>query len=521
MTVLNFAGLAKYLGADTFCGFESTQVKNSYEVEGQVGYPGGQVTYTVQDCELSFPEPVEISTDCQGEVMEIQGTVRVSGTKVVQGYITGDPELPVIPDSMTPAQVHLQADVAGLVVTKSNATKSLVLKSGQLSGTLTPRTMLDTETGVCSIPTSHSEFTDINFKDGTVRIRSGAKNFDLKVEEAQLYAVNGQFGAVENHLEGSIDVNGATVGIPLEGTEPALDPDYEPAYFRSTFDCNDGADYVTTDDECRFEKVLATNVSRLLVKTYGVVTKTIDLDSDCGFDNKLDQIWEFVDTSLLGPAFSGEQVTVDWAVDQCVIGGLQPKFIFEDCAGSQLFVNGTASVTGTKAVTGEIVMSSTPLHPRSRTGAHFEFTEISLNGFSALEQKADGDGYEPHIVFHNGSLTGMSHPVTGEAADNEGAYFVKTPVSGFEAVSISDAQITLRSGAKTFHLALEASNLNAFNGTYGSQSNSLMGDIWLNGNHYVIGDNGDAVELNPAFEQSEFDASYACKENLLEPVPSR
>ena len=342
----------------------------------------------------------------------------------------------------------------------------------------------------------------------------------MSVEAAQLYAVNGQYDGIENHLEGVIDVDGATVNIPLEGSQPELDPDYDAAYFRSTFDCEENGEYVASDDECRFEKELAKNAARLLVKTYGMVTKTIDLDTDCGFENKMNQIWEFVDTSLIGPAFSGDLVTVDWQVDQCVIGGPQPEFVFEDCAGSEVYVNGTAAVTGTKAVTGELAVSSTPLHPRSRQAASFEFTDIALNGFSSLEKKADSEDYEPHIVFHNGTLTGRSLPVTGEAADTGGAYFIKTPVSGFESVSISDAQVTIKSGAKTFHLALDASNLNAFNGTFGGQSNSLMGDIWLNGNHYVMGEGGEPMELNPDFDQEEFDATYACKENLLEVVPA-
>jgi hypothetical protein len=339
------------------------------------------------------------------------------------------------------------------------------------------------------------------------------------LEQAHLFAVNGQFEEFENYLDGSLMVDGELVNLPVEGEEPSLDPEYDAETFRLAFDCVENSTYVDTDEACHFEKTLAQGAARLLVKTYGVITKAVDADTDCGFDNKLDQIWEFVDTSLLGPAFTGEPVSVDWAVDQCVIGSSEPEVVAEDCSGNVISIDGTASITGTKSVTGQLNLSGTPLHPLSRRGAEFEFTRIDLNNFAALEQKAGATDVGPYIEFHSGTLTGFSHPVTGEAADSPGAYFIKTPVSGFESVAV-DAHVTLHNDGKIFHLILNGSDLDAFNGSYGFETNSLMGDIWVNGTRYRMGDEGEQMELNPDYNQDEFDATYVCKENLLEVVPA-
>jgi len=519
LAVRDFAGLVKLVAADTNCGFESPEVLNSFTYEGDIGYNEGTVTYTVNNCEIFVEEPLEVSADCNGEQTFVQGYVNVSGTKVVKGYLTGDAALPVVPDSMAPAVVQVEAQVNDFSVTQTNSEKHLTIKKGTLSGSLTPRTILDNETGACKVSTPHSIFRDVQLMDASTTITSSGSDFDVAIAQAEFFAVNGEFEGYENHFEGSMTIDGEPLEFPLEGDQPILDPEYDAQVFRAAFDCVENSEYVDTDEACRFEKTLAKGVARLLVKTYGVITKTVDADTDCGFDNKLDQIWEFVDTSLLGPAFTGEPVSVDWAVDQCVIGGNTREVVAQDCSGNVISIDGTASITGTKTVTGQLNLSGTPLHPLNRSSALFEFTRIDLNNFAALEQKAGEDDVGPHLVFHSGSLTGLSHPVTGEAADSPGAYFIKTPVSGFETVSV-DAHVTLHNAGKIFHLMVNGSDLNAFNGSYGYQTNSLAGDIWINSNRYRFPESAEQMALNPDYDQVEFDATYVCKENLLEVVPS-
>ena len=415
---------------------------------------------------------------------------------------------------MAPAVVQVEAQVTDFSVTQTNSEKYLVIEKGTISGSLTPRTIMDNETGACKVATPHSIFRDVKLMDANTTIVSSGSHFDVAISQADLFAVNGEFEGYENHFEGIMNVDGEDYTFPMVEGDEQLDPEYDAQVFRAAFDCVENSEYVDTDDACFFEKTLATGAARLLVKAYGVITKTIDADTECGFDNKLDQIWEFVDTSLLGPAFTGEPVSVDWAVDQCVIGSNEREVVAEDCSGNVISIDGTANVTGTKTVTGQLNLSGTPLHPLNRRSAKFEFSRIDLSNFAAVEQKAGDDDVGPHLVFHSGTLTGMSHPVTGEAEDNPGAYFIKTPVSGFEAVSV-DAQVTLHNDGKIFHLVLNASDLDAFNGSYGFNTNSLSGDLWVNGTRYRMSNDGAPMILNPEYDQDEFDATYVCKENLL------
>ena len=112
----NFATLVKYLSADTQCGFESPAVKANPEFLGPVGYDRGQVTYTVRNCRVDFPELTELYTNCMGTTLSVQGTATVSGTKVIRGYLTGDPDAPVVPTSSTPGVVTIEAVLSNFKV---------------------------------------------------------------------------------------------------------------------------------------------------------------------------------------------------------------------------------------------------------------------------------------------------------------------------------------------------------------------------------------------------------------------
>ena len=64
--------------------------------------------------EIFVEEPLGVSADCNGEQTLVQGFVNVSGTKVVDGCLTGNPDLPVVPDNVAPAIVQLEAQLTDL-----------------------------------------------------------------------------------------------------------------------------------------------------------------------------------------------------------------------------------------------------------------------------------------------------------------------------------------------------------------------------------------------------------------------
>jgi hypothetical protein len=67
--------------------------------------------------------------------------------------------------------------------------------------------------------------------------------------------------------------------------------------------------------------------------------------------------------------------------------------------------------------------------------------------------------------------------VTGEAEDAPGAFFVVIPVGGFEGVRLRGSDVTLHSGAATFPLRIDDTDLHAFTGAYLDDANWLYGTI--------------------------------------------
>ena len=124
----------------------------------------GTVTQSIaaaSPCEITLGLEHPISTDCSGAKLRVGGgRIRVSGSKTITGFITGDPVTPVVPNSAAPAvfdltvEVVTETPVKPFVVRNSNATSSLAMASGKLSGQkVTPQTALDSTTGACSIAT--------------------------------------------------------------------------------------------------------------------------------------------------------------------------------------------------------------------------------------------------------------------------------------------------------------------------------------------------------------------------------
>ena len=137
---------------------------------------------------------------------------------------------------------------------------------------------------------------------------------------------------------------------------------------------------------------LATGAARLLLKPTAS-SQTVDSDTECGFDNKLDQIWEFVDT-LARAGIHRRPGSVDWAVDHVSLAatrenrgrGLLCNLISIDGLPVSRYQDGN----GTTESLGDA------LHPLNRRSAEFKFTQIDLNSFAAVEQKAGADDVGPH-----------------------------------------------------------------------------------------------------------------------------
>jgi hypothetical protein len=516
LTVRTVGGILKALNADTRCGFASAPVLGRTATTGLVGYPGGQCVWTVNQCNIDLPEPTVLGVDCHGNETIASGLLSVSATKRVTGYVTGDPDSPCVPTSRDPVSFELDAFMQNWHVEASNSTKSLFVQSGRLSATVAPRLALDTTSGACSVATPNTRFEDVRWTQGDVQLRAGSMRLGGTIQTSALSAVNGHFEDRANFLAGSLTLDGEAFEIPQE--DSALDPEYDPWRFDQGYACIENMRVPASESECTFTAALAQNMARLVIKNFGMVVKGVDLDTQCGFASLTGLI-----PSSIGPAErDSDLVTATWDLAKCGMGSLDAAgaFLAKDCLGDTVTLLGKSEVTATKTATGALALGNPPIQPQDRRSARFDMENIRLTEFAAVQTTAAAPATRaPYLLIHSGTLSGVGLPVTGEAADTPGAFFIKTPVMGMEAVRLRDAQVTLVAGAKRFHGVINDSLLNAFSGSFGVQENSLEGTLTLNGTRVTLPLSDAQRALDPAYDQDDFDSRYVCKENLLETVP--
>jgi hypothetical protein len=518
LTVRDLGGLLVALNNDTSCGFSSASVVDHPVVSGELGEEG-TATWTVEGCTIDLgPEPVVLHTNCNDVTTEASGSVTVTARKVVTGHVTGDPATPVIPTRPDAASFYVEeASFTDFRVTKSNSDNSMRILQGSLSAVITPRLAADDTNAACSITTPNVEFEDIRLGPSRVEVFSGNKQFEVEVGSATLSATNGVVGEHVNRVEGTVEVWKHTEQVSLSGPSDGLDPDYDPATFEASYACTDGL-ALPVSYECPLEPKLVESVARLIVKDLALITKTVDLDTRCGFGNFMAQVSEFLDLSTVIDLVFGEPQTIAIPAEACSVGGdMFP--IFEDCLGTEYLLDGVATFTGTKTVTGELALDDTPLHPQDRRSAFIEIEQVVLSEVTPYELPPEADDFEPHLTLHDGRLAGSYFPVTGEAADAPGAYFIVIPVGEFRGVRLFDSDVTLHSGAMSFPMHVDDSDLYAFTGGFLDEVNWLYGTLTVDGTTWEIGAQSQPIALDPEYDQAQFDLSYECIENLEEVVP--
>jgi len=509
LTMQTLAGVVSAAVADTACGFDSAMVLDAPDLTGSLGERGGSVTYRLNDCPLDFPEPTVISTDCNGVDTWIQGSAVVSGTMLIEGIRSGDPQEPIVPTSEVPAAITVNATLTDLTVGTSGGDQSLTVSSGDLSGTLRPRMALDVVTGACSKQTPNAELSSVRWTDADLRLNNGSTTFDLEVSDSTLRAVNGRVGREENHLEGVMTVDGVEIMMVSLG----LDPSFDPVAFGDGYLCDADLIEPTVAGECDFSMTLAAGAARLLIKNFGWVVKATDGNPGCGFSS-IDGI---VPAGVSGD--EGDLVEAVWTIDACTIGSDEPFLIDVDCLGYATWLHGSFTVSAAKIVTGVLAIGYPPIQPQDRISARLEFFEVVFDEFAVVGYAEGSDDPAAHMVIHSATLSGVNEPVTAEAADTPGAYFVAVPIAKFENVRIVNADVTLHVDGKQFNLTIDGSDIDAFTGTYNGRSNDFDGTITVEGkDHHAPVDPRDP-RLDPEFDQRAFNESYACYDNLGALVP--
>jgi hypothetical protein len=502
------------LKADTRCGFESPAVLAAPILTGTVGQDGGAAKYVVENCRLVFPEKTEISRDCLGDVTSLQGGVVVSGSLTVRGILTGDPAQPVVPTSRDPAEIDVDAALEGIKVSSTNSTTEMQALSGKLSARMRPRMAKDAITGACSISTPVVQFSGVHLENAAVLVIANGSAFRLAIDSTDLQAQNGERDGVENALTGTAVVDGEVTSLPIPGEQPILNPDYDPTEFAAQYACTPQMVPVSSDEDCRFTDVLAEGAARLVIQSAGVLASLVNKNDSCGFEDMLGVLVN--PTEVVGDV--GETGSMTWEVEDCSVGSSGLAVASESCDGDVTYVQGEAIVDARRTVTGErekkfFLVDS--IIPRSRDAVTVYLDSVELADFVAFTDPAGPDGPLGKLTIHQGTLSAVVRPATGERADDPGVFDVPTPVAKLTEVRLENATATLESAGKLFTLQIPSATLAAVNGPYHDEANLVGGEITVNGDVVDV----PAGALDVSYTQSSFDASYACTENLAGPVP--
>ena len=162
---------------------------------------------------MTWTEPTLIDENCLGVQTWAIGSVTATGKS--NGYVTGDPMQPIVPDSWTPAEVQMELNLIMLYLT-TNVDRKFTIASGKVSGTIMPRTEMDGELGVCALKIPTVKFMDIQMEDMDAIIENEGVNLSAFISEGLLNAQSGKHENLENWLTGQLVIDDEAINLPLE-----------------------------------------------------------------------------------------------------------------------------------------------------------------------------------------------------------------------------------------------------------------------------------------------------------------
>jgi hypothetical protein len=508
LSVQLFGTVAKLIENDTHCGFGMSGL--SGVPMGSVGSKGSMVFTLPAPCTLTFAPGTVVDTDCSGKQTVLEGAVTVTGTKTVSGYLVGDPAEPVVPASSSPVEFRLTLTANELKLSQPGSPNSLQAHSGNLAGSLTPKTGLDTSKGVCSIgtPIAHVTLAHDSF---AVEVNNGSISVPITLSTSSLEAQIGSNGGQTNLLKGQVVASGQMLDVPSDGAAPVLDPSYDPATFAASFMCTTNLQMPTSEDECKLSRLLGEGAARLMIRDTAAAVQLIEDNGACGFQNQ-----DLLKKPISVQGGPGSNGSMAWAAS-CGMGpGMQGPWS-TDCNNVTTTLEGTTQVSATRVVNGVrdqickcilfICACVDTIHPTPSDAVKFT-AHATFSNFAA----GTSDG---RLIIHSGAVDAVVRPMQGQDTSN-GWFDIGTPVAAFDSVVFTSGtmstgdNVTLVAGPKTFTFAVSEAHLSAFNGAFKGDLNRLSGTITVDGVEVALG----MLPLQPNYAQAAFDQTYACTPHL-------
>lgn len=510
--------LAKLLESDTVCGFASPGVKATTITSGELGREGGSARFVVDTpCRIVLPPGTVVEEDCHGVKTYAEGTVRLTGTKTIHGWLSGHPDDPAVPDRPDAVEVRVAADFSDFRLSIDPGGHGIEVASGGLSGTVRPRLAIDTARGACALPTPVAQLEDVAWRDAALRITSEGKTFEVHAGSSSLLAVNGAIDGMENHLVGHVEIDGERVSIPTDPTRPVLDPEYDAARFAASYACTPNLRVPQHVSECSLRKTIGEGAARLLVQTLGVVTKMVNEDDDCGFESNLTD----PDRVVGDPGQLGE---MEWSVNNCQMRrrpDREDRPIDEDCLDIGTYVAGGVTVSGRRLVRGIreniniLFLRFYSIKPNDREAVSVDLDAVDFDEFRAFERSPDEVTPRRALTVHSGRMSAAVTPILGENRRSRGTYDVPTPLARLRTIRVDDAPVTVLNEGMTFRVHVDEARLDAFNGAYRGERNWIEGYLVVDGQRIEL----PRQDLDPDYDQQRFDRRYSCTSNLTSLVP--
>lgn len=509
--VQTFGMMATLLEADERCGFSSQDVLSRVTIDGPVGFPDATAIFRIDSpCELSYPEPTIIDTDCNGINTYAHGKAWVTGTMIQVGIASGDPNEPIVPTGREPAALDLSGTFDDFAIWTDPGANILTIKSGRLTGSVAPRVGIDRATGACSIITPVARFRSLRFDQAPVILEQDDRRFDVTINRSNLTATNGDTETATNRLTGELTMDGTRYSIPAEG-EPILNPDYDQTTFDRSYACLEGLQVADEEADCNMKQAIGEGVARLMMLAVGTLAAEVNADDACGFED----FWVTLAPDRV-EGDDGEPGLVEWNIENCELRGSGTQPNSTDCLGGRRFMDGRYSIDAKRTVSGtrdtEFLFFASVI-PDSPESVVIELKDVRVENYRIFDVRPGETEAYRAFEIEAGHLAGIVEPILGENAQDRGTYDIPTPVVRFSAVQVLQGfRATVLNDGKIFRPFVNFAQLEGFNGSYAGLgfTNYLSGQIDIDGTLVNVD-----LPLDPDFEQVSFDESYACTTDLV------
>ncbi|MEW5851613.1 MAG: hypothetical protein AB2A00_22680 [Myxococcota bacterium] len=509
LSVMQVAMITSLVNRDESCGFANRDVLASAELSGAPG-TYGTATMRVTACDIDLgPAKQIISTDCNGRHSIASGKVTVTGTRIVKGFLTGDPTTPVIPEGADAVTVVIEdAELEHFGVHMLDSKAALVAKSGRVSAVVQPRLAASTM-GLCTVPTPVATISNVRLHDVEMDLTTGGKTVPITVQASNLDAQNGRKDRLENTLIGSITIYGQEQQIPAGDDDGGLNPAYNAADFISSFSCNQELQQPLSHTCGDIVPTIAQGTARLSVLTMASLVQLVEKNEACGFASAAVK-----DSVVVTGELGKDGGSATWTIGspcEISIPVAQPVSA-PDCQGNpSAAVQGRFLVVGRKTVRGVNTGDpNQPVVPTSRDPAEVQLTAL-LQDFTVMPAAGN-----VKLTVVNGEISGTVRPRLAQDT-TLGVCSVPTPVVQLSDIMWRGAQMKLAMGTRNITLEVPTSMLRAQVGSRDGVTNELTGNITLAGKQWPIPVSPDQAGLAPNYDQAAFDATWMCRENMRVP----